>query len=437
MSDLRKLIKERKAVVGVIGLGYVGLPLVRLYATKGFRTIGFDVDRQKVDLLNRGKSYIKSISSDTVRELLRQGRFEATDDFRKLRNVHAVIICVPTPLTAEGAPDLSFIKTTSETIARYLRKGQLIVLESTTYPGTTSGLMKPILERSGRKAGRDFFLAFSPEREDPGRKDYTNADIPKIVGGIDKKSMELAALLYEQAVVRVVRVSSCEVAESAKLLENIYRCVNIALVNELKIILDKMGVDVWEVIAAASTKPFGFQPFYPGPGFGGHCIPIDPFYLAWKAREYQVPARFIELAGEINRQMPFYVVNRLYETWKFRGKIPAKPKILVLGIAYKKDIDDPRESPSFKIMEILQEKGAVVRFHDPLIPVIPKTRHYSHLKATPVKLTAKTLRDHDAVIVVTDHSFYDYPWIAKHARLVIDTRNVVKIKPLPDHVIKA
>ncbi|OHB77365.1 MAG: UDP-N-acetyl-D-glucosamine dehydrogenase [Planctomycetes bacterium RBG_16_59_8] len=423
MKDLRKPIETKRAVVGVIGLGYVGLPLVRLFSGKGFTVVGFDVDRTKIEKLRKGKSYIKSFPSSAVATLVRNGRFTATDDFRRLRNVDAVIICVPTPLAADGQPDLSYIRRTAETIAKTLRRGQLVVLESTTYPGTTREVMKPILESGGLKAGKDFYLAFSPEREDPGRKDFTNADIPKVVGGIDNASLELAALLYEQAVVRVVKVSSCEVAESAKLLENIYRCVNIALVNELKVTFDKMGIDVWEVIHAAATKPFGFQPFYPGPGMGGHCIPIDPFYLTWRAREFGASTRFIELAGEINVQMPFHVVGKLEEALKKAKKDLAGAKVLILGIAYKKDIDDPRESPAFKIIEILKRKGAVVRFNDPHIPQLPSMRHYGEMKVPPVALTDKVLREHDAVVIVTDHSAYDYKRIVRHARLVIDTRN--------------
>ncbi len=414
---LESSIRSRKAVVGVIGLGYVGLPLVRLFATKGFRVLGFDVDASKVEKLTRGESYIRSVPPAVVRKIRR--RFEPTTDFARLREADAIVICVPTPLLADGRPDLSYIRMTARTIGQNLRKGQLVILESTTYPGTTREIVKPELD----KAGVEYHLAFSPEREDPGNRRFTNEDIPKVVGGIDERSLRLASALYGAAVKRTVEVSSCEVAEAAKLLENIYRCINIALVNELKMCFEKMGIDVWEVIAAASTKPFGFQPFYPGPGLGGHCIPIDPFYLSWKAKEYQFATRFIDLAGEINVQMPYYVVSRLDEALRARRKALAGARILVLGIAYKKDIDDPRESPAFKIIELLEQKGATVRWHDPFFPKLPPMRHYKHLKAKPVELTEQALAASDGAVVVTDHSAYDYAWIVKHAPLVLDTRN--------------
>ena len=429
---LEQRIKSRKAVVGVIGLGYVGLPLIRLFATRGFRTIGFDIDAAKVEKLKKGESYIKSIDAATLKKI--KPRFEATSDFSRLAEADAIIICVPTPLYEDGRPDLSFIKATAETIAKHLRKGQLVVLESTTYPGTTREIMKPALDARGVP----YHLAFSPEREDPGNKRFTNADIPKVVGGIDEKSGRLAEALYGSAVVRVVRVSSPEVAEAAKLLENIYRCVNIALVNELKMCFQKMGIDVWEVIAAASTKPFGFQAFYPGPGLGGHCIPIDPFYLSWKAKEFQFATRFIDLAGEINVQMPYFVLAKLEDALKARDRALAGAKILVLGLAYKKDIDDCRESPSFKVIELLEAKGAVVRVQDPFVPAIPSTRHYKHLKAESVELTAKTVADHDAVAIVTDHSSYDYDWIVKHAKLVVDTRGACRdVRRGREKIVKA
>jgi len=430
--NLEALVRSKKAVVGVIGLGYVGLPLVRLFASKGFRVIGFDVDPVKIEKLHRRESYIKSISDETLRKMGR--RFDATADFSRLREADAIIICVPTPLLEDGRPDLSFIRTTARTIGQNLRKGQLIVLESTTYPGTTREIMKPELD----KAGVPYHLAFSPEREDPGNQEFTNADIPKVVGGIDRESLKQASALYGAAVVRVVQVSSCEVAESAKLLENIYRCVNIALVNELKMCLERMGIDIWEVIAAASTKPFGFHPFFPGPGLGGHCIPIDPFYLSWKAKEYQFATRFIDLAGEINVQMPYYVTGKLEEALRTRKKALSGSKILVLGLAYKRDIDDPRESPSFKVIELLEQKGATVRWHDPFFPKLPPMRHYKHLKAKPVELNEKTLRDHDAAVIVTDHTAYDYPWIVKHSPLVLDTRNACRdVKAGREKIAKA
>ena len=426
-----QLIKSKKAVVGIIGLGYVGLPLARLFSLKGFRTIGFDIDASKIEKLHRGESYIKSIDAGLLKKM--RPRFEATSDFSRLAEADAIIICVPTPLLEDGRPDLSFIRTTAQTIGKHLRKGQLVVLESTTYPGTTREIVKPELDR--RKV--EYFLAFSPEREDPGNKHFSNADIPKVVGGIDARSGALAAALYGSSVVRVVEVSSPEVAEAAKLLENIYRCVNIALVNELKMCFEKMGIDVWEVIAAASTKPFGFQPFYPGPGLGGHCIPIDPFYLSWKAKEYQFATRFIDLAGEINVQMPYYVMAKLDEALRARKKSLPGARILVLGLAYKKDIDDSRESPSFKVIELLEGKGAQVRFHDPFHAAIPDTRHYKHLKAKPADLSASVLASQDAVVIVTDHTSYDYPWIAKHAKLVVDTRNACRGVSADGKVVKA
>lgn len=431
-SRLESRLRTRRATVGVIGLGYVGLPLVRLFASKGFRVLGFDIDTAKVEKLRRGESYIRSVPEETLRRIRR--RFEATSDFARLAEVDAIIICVPTPLQEDGRPDLSHIRSTAETIALHLEPGQLVVLESTTYPGTTREILKPALDRRSL----EYFLAFSPEREDPGNKVWTNADIPKVVGGIDPTSRRLAARLYGAAVARVVEVSSCEVAEAAKLLENIYRCVNIALVNELKMCFERMGIDVWEVIAAASTKPFGFQAFYPGPGLGGHCIPIDPFYLSWKAKEFQFATRFIELAGEINVQMPYYVVGKLEEALRARSKTLSESRILVLGLAYKRDIDDPRESPSFKIIELLEAKGADVSCHDPFFPAIPPMRHYRHLKARTVPLTPRTLSTSDAVVIVTDHSAYDYPWIVRHAKLVVDTRNACRdVKAGRDKIVKA
>jgi UDP-N-acetyl-D-glucosamine dehydrogenase len=429
---IEQLLRARKAVVGVIGLGYVGLPLVRLFALKGFRVLGFDVDPAKIEKLNRGESYIKSVPDAMLRKFRK--RFEATADFSRLKEADAIIICVPTPLHEDSRPDLSYIRMTARTIGQHLRKGQLVVLESTTYPGTTREIMKPELD----KAGVDYLLAFSPEREDPGNKKWTNADIPKVVGGIDDRSRSAAAALYGAAVVKVVEVSSCEVAESAKLLENIYRCVNIALVNELKMCFERMGIDIWEVIAAASTKPFGFQPFFPGPGLGGHCIPLDPFYLSWKAKEYQFATRFIDLAGELNVQMPYYVLARLEQAFRARNKSIHGATILVLGLAYKRDIDDPRESPAFKVIELLEQKGAMVRAHDPSFKKLPPMRHYKHLKAKTVELTEKELRSVDAVVIVTDHSSYDYPWIVKHSALVIDTRNACKnVKTGAEKVVKA
>ncbi len=423
LKALKAKLKSHRARVCVMGLGYVGLPLVRLFASKGFSVTGFDVDAEKLALLNKGKSYIKSIPSADIAAHLSAGRLTVTNDIGRLAEADAIIVCVPTPLTAEGKPDVSSIRETAKAIASGLREGQVIVLESTSYPGTTREIMKPELEKTGMKCGRDFFLAFSPEREDPGNKTFAIEQIPKIVGGIDAISLKAAAALYGEAVATVVEVSSCEAAEAAKLLENIYRCVNIALVNELKMCYDRMGIDVWEVIAAASTKPFGFQAFFPGPGLGGHCIPIDPFYLSWKAREFQFNTRFIDLAGELNIQMPYYVISKLVEGLRGQGKKLEGAKVLMLGLAYKKDVDDPRESPSFKLLELLEQKGAKVVFNDPHIPTFPTMRHYMHLKVKAVELTEEVLSSVDAVLIVTDHSSYDYERLVKHAPLVIDTRN--------------
>jgi len=416
-------ILTRDARVAVMGLGYVGLPLIRLFASKGFRVIGCDVDQSKIDQLNRGRSYIKSVPSAAIAKFLADKQLLATSDFKHLASADAIFVCVPTPLTADGKPDVSSIRQTAKAIANTLRRGQLIVLESTSYPGTTREIMKPELEKKGLRCGEDFFLAFSPEREDPGNKKFSMEQIPKIVGGIDAPSRRAAAALYGEAVSRVVEVSSCEAAEAAKLLENIYRCVNIALVNELKMCFDRMGIDVWEVIGAASTKPFGFQAFYPGPGLGGHCIPIDPFYLSWKAREFQFNTRFIDLAGELNIQMPYYVMAKLEEALRGQGKKIEGARILMLGLAYKKDIDDPRESPAFKLLELLGQKGAEVVYNDPNIPKFPAMRHYEHLKVKSVPLTESVLTGVDAALVVTDHSDYDYEAIARHAPLIVDTRN--------------
>ena len=423
LKALKAKIKSRRARVCVMGLGYVGLPLVRLFASKGFLVTGFDVDDEKLSLLNKGKSYIKSIPSKDIAAHVAAGRLVVTSDARRLAEADAIIVCVPTPLTAEGKPDVSSIRETAKAIASGLREGQVIVLESTSYPGTTREIMKPELEKNGMRCGRDFFLAFSPEREDPGNKTFVLEHIPKIVGGIDPISLKAAAVLYGEAVAKVVEVSSCEAAEAAKLLENIYRCVNIALVNELKMCYDRMGIDVWEVIAAASTKPFGFQAFFPGPGLGGHCIPIDPFYLSWKAREFQFNTRFIDLAGELNIQMPYYVISKLVEGLRGQGKKLEGANVLMLGLAYKKDVDDPRESPSFKLLELLEQKGAKVVFNDPHIPTFPTMRHYMHLKVKSVELTEEVLSSVDAVLIVTDHTSYDYEHLVKHAPLVIDTRN--------------
>ncbi len=432
---LERKIRDKKARIGVIGLGYVGLPLVKAFLNKGFSVTGFDIDPRKIRMLKQGRSYLKHIAIGDLKSAFKARRFSATADFKQLSGMDAVIICVPTPLDSHRNPDLSFVLNTARTVAGRLRKGQLIVLESTTYPGTTDDEMRPILERGGLKAGRDFFLAFSPERENPGDPVFSTERIPKIVGGYSKDCLKVANALYSQVVVKTVPVSSTKVAESAKLLENIFRSVNIALVNEMKMILDRLGIDVWEVIRAASSKPFGFMPFYPGPGLGGHCIPIDPFYLTWKAREVEYSTKFIELAGEINTFMPSYVVAKTVEALGLRGRSIKRAKVLVLGIAYKKDIDDQRESPSLKIISLLQEKGAKVFYNDPHIPAPGPSREYPGLSMRSVPLSAGRLRSMDAVIIATDHSAYDFDKIVKNSRLVVDARNAVRKKR--SNVVKA
>ncbi len=421
-ANLLARIEGKTARVGIIGLGYVGLPLAHAFAKNGVAILGFDVDAAKVAKLQNGQSYIKHVSDEMVRAM-RENRFEATDKFERLSEADAILICVPTPLTEAREPDLTYIVKSTNAIAATLRSGQLVVLESTTYPGTTRGVVQPILEATGLKASQDFFLAFSPEREDPGNPNFSTPTIPKVVGGLEPQSLELAATLYGKVVVRVVRVSSPEVAEACKILENTYRSVNIALVNELKIIYDRMGIDVWEVIDAAKSKPFGFQAFYPGPGLGGHCIPIDPFYLTWVARKHGLTTRFIELAGEVNTAMPHYVVDRLADTLNDRGKAVRNSKIALFGMAYKKDVDDPRESPGFELMELLLKKGAVVTYNDPHIPVLPPMRRYPNLNMESQALTPEYVRAQDAVLIVTDHSAYDWPWVVGHASLVVDSRN--------------
>lgn len=419
---------DHSSSIGIIGLGYVGLPLVIGFASRGSSVVGFDVDAQKIALLRHGESYIKHIPSASIQALLKQGNFSSTTDFSKLRDVASIIICVPTPLTEKMEPDLSYIVQTGEAIAPHLQRGQLVVLESTTYPGTTEELLIPILEKHGLKAGKDFYVGFSPEREDPGNKQFATHQIPKVISGIDATSRVRIKELYEEMFDRVVMVSSPRVAEMTKLLENIYRCVNIALVNELKLLCLRMGIDVWEVINAASTKPFGFTPFYPGPGLGGHCIPIDPFYLSWKAKEYDFPTRFIELAGEVNTAMPFHVVDAVTTVLNKDRKSANGSRVLVLGVAYKKDIDDLRESPSLKIMQLLETRGAQVDYNDPYFPKLHKMRKYN-FKQTSAELTAETLERYDCVVIATDHSSYDYDFIVAHARRVVDTRNATaKVK---------
>jgi len=418
-------IESATAHVGIIGLGYVGLPLARAFSDRGIAVLGFDVDPAKVATLERGESYIRHIPDATIRQM-RENRFEATVDFQRLDEPDAVIICVPTPLTDAREPDLTYIVNSTKAIAERLRPGQLVVLESTTYPGTTREVVLPVFAAKGLELGVDFFLAFSPEREDPGNPQFSAPSIPKVVGGLEPASLELAVALYSKVVVQVVPVSSPEVAEACKILENTYRAINIALVNELKVLYDRMGINVWEVIEAAKTKPFGFQAFYPGPGLGGHCIPIDPFYLTWIARKHGLTTRIIELAGEINTAMPAYVVSKVADALNDRCKPIKGSKITLLGMAYKKDVDDPRESPGFELMELLLHKGAVVQYNDPYIPTLPSTRHYPHLRMSSHELTADYLRSCDCVLIVTDHSAYNWSWIAQHAPLIVDTRNAMK-----------
>ncbi len=424
ISELVQRIEFKKAIVGVIGLGYVGLPLVKAFSDSGFTTIGFDVDDAKVRMLNSGKSYIRHISPKIIGTLVRDGHFTPTIDFSRMAHCDALIICVPTPLTVNREPDMQYVSGTAEAISKYLRRGQLIVLESTTYPGTTREVVLPVLEAGGLKSGKDFLLAYSPEREDPGRKDFQTIDIPKVVGGMDAGALKAACALYGQAVKTVVPVESCEIAEAGKILENCYRCINIAMINELKIILDRMGIDVWKVIAAAKTKPFGFQAFYPGPGLGGHCIPIDPFYLSWKAKQYDVTARFIELAGELNTAMPYHVISKVAEALNDVGRAIRGSRILVLGLAYKKDVDDLRESPSVVLIEQLKHRGARVDYNDPFIPRTHPQRQHD-LKMKSVALTAANLKRYDLVLIATDHSLYDWRFIAQHARRIVDTRNAM------------
>lgn len=421
--QLTERIRERTATIGVIGLGYVGLPLIDAFTSAGFRCLGFDVDEFKVKALRDGKSYIRHIGDDTIAKWLEKRLFDGTSDMGRLGEPDVLVICVPTPLDDARDPDLRYVVGTCEAIARTLRGGQLVVLESTTYPTTTRDVMVPILERSGLRAGEDFFVAYSPEREDPGNPDFSAAGIPKVVGAINDESLRCAATLYEAAVAGVVPVSSCEVAEAAKVLENIYRAVNIALVNELKTLFDTMGIDVWEVIHAAKTKPFGFQAFYPGPGLGGHCIPIDPFYLSWLARKQGLTTRFIELAGEVNRAMPGYVISRTAEFLNEVGKPIRGSKICLLGVAYKKDVDDPRESPSFELMELLLRRGAILSYSDPHVPKLPSMRHYALPEMSSEPLTPEFLASQDAVLIATDHTAVDYHEVVRHAGLVIDTRN--------------
>ena len=422
MSLIEK-IKTKEARIGIIGLGYVGLPLVIEFCKAGFKVNGFDIDPSKVSALNEGRSYIKHIDSSSLKKSVKP--FFATTDFSGLTEMDCIIICVPTPLNRNREPDLSCVLNTTATIAKYLRVNQLVVLESTTYPGTTDDEMRSVLEKTGLKAGKDFFLAFSPEREDPSNKEFSTSTIPKVVGGYTPECLSVAKTLYDAIIIRTVPVSSTRAAEAAKILENTYRAVNIALVNELKMLFDKMGIDIWEVIEAAKTKPFGYHPFYPGPGLGGHCIPIDPFYLTWKAREYNFATRFIELAGEINTGMPMYVVHKVAEALNVREKSIKGSSILILGVAYKPDIDDLRESPSLELIELLKEQGAKVDYNDPFIPEIKEMRHYSLIMKS-VPLQEDTLKQYDVVLIATRHAAYDYQWLFDHAILIVDTRNAMK-----------
>jgi UDP-N-acetyl-D-glucosamine dehydrogenase len=421
-ASLEEKIRAKTAVVGVIGLGYVGLPLVAGFAKSGFPVVGFDTDPSKIASLEANRSYIAHFPEATLKEIRRDNRFSATADFARLRQADAILICVPTPLNPHREPDLSYLEATSRQIAAAARPGQLIVLESTTYPGTTEEIFQTALAEKGLVIDRDYFLAFSPEREDPNNPAFTLRTIPKVVGGVTPRSGEVAELLYSAVVDQVVRVSSARVAEAAKLVENVFRSVNIALVNELKICFDKMGLNVWEILDAASTKPFGFMRFDPGPGWGGHCIPIDPFYLTWKARQYGVTTRFIELAGEINTAMPEWVVQKLADALNERGKSVKGARILLVGVAYKRNVDDVRESPALEIIERLLEKGADVSYHDPHVPRIPPTRrHTLDLESTPLDEQAAAACD--AVLIVTDHDAIDYARLATVAPLIVDTRN--------------
>ena len=437
-EQLLKKIKSHKAVVGVMGLGYVGLPLVREFCNAGFSVIGFDVDLKKVAMLKANRSYIEHLPAKLFTPFIKDGRFQPTTDMALLRKPDAILICVPTPLDKMREPDMSYVCSTSEEVAKRLRKGQLIVLESTTYPGTTREVVRPILDKKGLKLERDYFLAFSPEREDPGRTDITTKDIPKVVGGVGRDSGRVAAALYSEVLTTVVPVSKSEIAEACKIVENVYRSVNIALVNELKMLFDRMGIDVWEVIEAAKTKPFGFHPFYPGPGLGGHCIPIDPLYLSWKARQYGRPTRFIELAAEINTYMPEHVVTRVGEALNERGKALKGSRVLVLGLAYKKDVDDVRESPSVTLIELLQSRGAKVDYHDPHVPAAKPMREHNITSMRSVPLTPARLKKYDCVLISTDHSSVDYDMVVHNSDLVVDTRNATGRKKRPaGRVVKA
>jgi len=426
LKTLKDKINNQEAKIGVIGLGYVGLPILVAFAKKGFSVLGFDIDKHKVTQIKQGKSYINHISSENLKHRL----IDATSDMSRLGEADVIIICVPTPLNIHREPDLTYVNETTYAIATYLREGQLVVLESTTYPGTTEEVMLPILAKTGYVIGQEFSLAYSPEREDPANGKYSLVNVPKVVGGVTPQCLELAQALYDQIVVKTVPVSSTRTAEATKILENIYRAVNIALVNELKILFHEMDIDIWEVIEAAKTKPFGFQAFYPGPGWGGHCIPIDPFYLTWKAREYEVSLQFIELAGEVNNLMPKYVVSRLISALNSQCKPLKNSRILILGVAYKKNVDDQRESPSLKIIQLLQQQEAHVEYHDPYASTCSGHRHYPEINLKSVPLTKENLQTFDAVIIATDHDRVDYQLLTENSSLIVDTRNILATKGL-------
>ena len=438
-KTLHDRLSGRTATVGIVGMGYVGLPLAIAAQRAGFGVIGFDIDQDKVTIINGGKSPIQNIAHEKVEAMVASRKFHASANFDEMRDVDALMICVPTPLSHHREPDVSFIERTGASIAPRLKPGQLIVLESSTYPGTTQDVLRPILEKNGLKAGKDFFIAFSPEREDPGNIDFETSTIPRVVGGDDLLTADLVATLYRQIVEKVVPVSSCGTAEAVKLTENIFRAVNIALVNELKTIFDPMGINVWEVIDAAKTKPFGFMPFYPGPGIGGHCIPIDPFYLTWKAREYNVPTRFIELAGEINAEAPRYVVAKVADALSRRQKKSLNgARILLLGMAYKKNVDDMRESPSLVLLELLEAAGATVDYHDTFIPVIPKTREHAALAGRKsVAWDEATVASYDVALICTEHDAVDYARLVDWSKLVVDTRNATRDVGSRDKIVMA
>jgi UDP-N-acetyl-D-glucosamine dehydrogenase len=440
LDSLLSAYRERSATVAIIGLGYVGLPLVKALDQAGFPVIGLDIDPEKIAALKSGRSYIRHLPAELFKPSIAEGRFIPSTDFGELRNANAILICVPTPLTSHREPDLSFVEDTTRAIVPHLKPGHLVVLESTTYPGTTRDVMKPILESSGLKSGIDFFMAYSPEREDPGNPEHSTTTIPKVLGGDGEAAAQLADALYGTFLPRTVLVSTPETAEAVKLTENIFRAVNIALVNELKVIFAEMDIDIWEVIDAAKTKPFGYMPFYPGPGLGGHCIPIDPFYLTWKAREYELSTRFIELAGEVNTNMPRYVVARLANELDRRtGHGLNGARILIVGLAYKKNVDDIRESPSFKLIEMLESRGAVCDVHDPYVPVVPLTREHPKLAGRrSVDLQKARVANYDAVLIATDHDSVDYCALVRAAKLVVDTRNAcARANARGENVVKA